>query len=288
MRIVEEDLVDWEPLRIRFIPKSQFHDPHRFAMELENWCQTNAGQTRSDCDIRYWKIIQTTPPLIEAICEHLTKKALRRLAQHLSKRCPELDHLVIGDHLHGQSAGLSFDWVHLPPAEVNLLGSDHLVTAVAIAYTPVTLGQFNEFTKLVGYTPVPDLLEYPGYLIRNFQANYGNSQKLPLFGLTYDDAAAYCEWAGLRLPFEPELHHFFASLARQRRKFNWSGDCWTASSPAPDQFVVRNGPYDVNSLTEPLQHFRKELHRHHYEYPEAPCFRVARSARQPRRAKFDP
>lgn len=275
--IVEEDLVDWEPLRIRFVPKSSFDDPDSLAAEIEDWLKTNAVNPRSDCDIRYWEISRRDSSLVEAVCEHLTKKALRRFARHISKRCPDLERIIVGEHIDGYPRGLSFDWVLLPKDIVTINGLQCPVDPVAISFTPVTLGQFTEFMNQTGYTPVPDKIEYEGYLVSNFQLNHGTSPKLPLFGVTYDDALAYCEWARLRLPSEPELHHFFISCVKQHRRFNWSGECWTTTSTSPDVFIVRNGPYHVSSSNQPLERYRKELHRHHYQCLEAPCFRVART-----------
>jgi hypothetical protein len=282
MKIIAEALVDWQPLQIRFFPRSKFEAPGTLVRCLESWFQTNASRPRSDCDIRYWNVTREDPALVEAVCEHLTNKALKRLAQHLAKRCPELDRIVIGETTAGApvvaaGGGLSFDWAPLPAATVDLNGARHIVEAVAISFTPVTLGQFTQFLDATGYTPVPDKLEYADYLISHFQLNHGKSPKLPLFGVTHDDAVAFCEWAGLRLPSEPELQHFFVSMIQEGRQFKWSGACWTSTAPAPDTFIVRDGPYRAESLREPLDSYRKTLHRQHYQYLEAPCFRVART-----------
>src|SRR5688572_7053800 len=113
MRIVEVDLVDWEPLRIRFMPKAKIADPELLAAEIENWFTTNAAKARADCNLSYWQIISKTSAQVEVACEHLTRKALSRLGRDMAKRCPDLDHLVIGEHLDGQPGGVSFDWTLL-------------------------------------------------------------------------------------------------------------------------------------------------------------------------------
>ena len=277
MRVVAEDFVEWEPLVIRFIPKARFDNPSLVVACLESWCQENAANTKSDCDIRFWKVTLESDGMIEAIVEHLTPKSVARLARSIAKSCSELDHIKIGEPLEGFPAGLNFDWVRLPATEIELNGAIHRVDPVAISFSPVTFGQFTEFMKETDYVPVPDTKEYDGYLVEYFRVNYGPSPKTPLFGVTYDDAIAFCTWAHLRLPSEPELHHFFHSLASQGKQSKWSGECWTATSTKADTFVVRNGPYP-GSLGMPPERFRKELHRHHYMHLEAPCFRVARSS----------
>src|SRR5262249_39518261 len=277
MQIIEEDLVDWEPLRIRFLPRSKFADPHLLATEIANWCKTNAAKKRADCDIRYCEVVSRNAAVVEVVCEHLTKKSLGRLGRDVAKQCPDLDRIVIGEHIEGCPDGVSFDWAFLPAADVDVHGARHAVDPIALSFTPVTIGQFVEFIETTGYTPVPDRIEYEGYLVSNFQLNHGKSPKLPLFGVTYDDARAYCDWVQLRLPTEPELHHFFVSLVREGLKFGGSGECWATQARAADVFVVRNGQYRMESLNEPMDQYRKELPRHHYQYLEAPCFRVART-----------
>lgn len=277
MRIIEEDLVDWEPLRIRFVPKSTFPDPTAFARDVEEWLRANAEKTRSDCDLRYWDVSANEVGAIEAVAEHLTKNSLQRLARHIAKRHPELDQIVIGERIDGAPTGLSFDWVLLPEDEIQLDGVSFQVDSVAIPFTPVTIGQFVEFMEATAYIPVPDRIEFEGFLVDNFRFSHGKSPKLPLFGVTYDDAVAYCEWARLRLPTEPELHHFFKFCVTQEREFQWSGECWTSTSTAADVFVVRDGPYHVEAFEDSLDRYRKTLHRHHYQLIEAPCFRVART-----------
>ena len=137
---------------------------------------------------------------------------------------------------------MKFDWVRLPAADIEFNGAIHRVDSVAISFSPVTFGQFTEFMRETDYMPVPDTKEYDGFLVENFRGNYGPSPKTPLYGVTYDDAFAYCMWAHMRLPSEPELHHFFIPSPAQGKQSKWSGECWTSTSPREDTFVVRNGP----------------------------------------------
>jgi hypothetical protein len=147
MRVVAEDLVDWQPLVIRFIPKGKFDDPSMVVACLEAWCQENTAKAKSDCDLRFWKVTLASDGMIEAIVEHLTPKSVARLARSIGKSCPELDHVKIGEPLKGFPAGLKFDWVRLPAAEIELNGAIHRVDSVAISFSPVTFGQFTEFMK---------------------------------------------------------------------------------------------------------------------------------------------
>lgn len=277
VRIVELDIVDWEPLQMRFVPSGVFSDREAVISHLQSWFADNAAATRPDCDIRSYKVLQSESPSIAAVGEHLTKKALRRLVNSIARRFPELAVVEIGEKIEGFPAGVIFDWVTLPDATVTL-DREYSVLRFAISFTPVTIGQFVQFMDETDYTPMSDRIEnHPGYLVDHFRLNFGNSPKLPLFGVTFDDASAYCDWAGVRLPSEPELHHFFVSMVQQGRTFRWSGECWSTTTYGDDMFVVRDGPYREGALGNPFDHYRKVLHRHHYQFLEAPCFRVARS-----------
>ena len=136
------------------------------------------------------------------------------------------------------------------------------------------MAQFEQFMRATSYKPIPDLAEYDGFLIENVRGTFGASPKIPIFGVTYDDASAYCEWAQLRLPSEHQLAHFFEDSVRRHRKFNWAFPCWTSTSTAPDQFVARDGPYVAAASDWPIERRRLVLHRHHYGWPLPACFRV--------------
>ena len=110
MKIIEEDLVDWEPLLIRFVAVDQLRTDRRaeLAAFLEQWFKENAAAQRSDCDIRYWDVRIDD---LTAICEHLTPAALRRLLKSLGGRFPEIGHVRIGVALDGIPSGLDFKWM---------------------------------------------------------------------------------------------------------------------------------------------------------------------------------
>ena len=275
--IVELDFVDWEPLHLRFVPTTEFHDPESLAAYVRKWFEENAAKPRADCDVRYFDVREATPAGVAAVGELLTRKAVRRLVDSVARKSAELDRVELGEGIEGAPQGLSFDWVTLPDPRV-ASDATRSLDRFAVSFTPVTVGQFEEFLKATCHVPLADRLENDlGYLLGNFRLNFGKSPKIPLFGVTYDDAIAYCEWAGLRLPTEPELDLFFVTMCTLERKFDWSGECWSSTSDGGDRFVVRDGPYRKESLSDPVERYRKSLHRHQYQMLQAPCFRVARS-----------
>lgn len=107
MKIHEEDLVDWEPLVMRFIAATEVPADRRLALGvfLEDWFRKNADAKRADCDIRAWNVDAQE---LTASCEHLTRSALRRLTKALERRFPEIDHVRIGITFDGVPSGLDF------------------------------------------------------------------------------------------------------------------------------------------------------------------------------------
>ena len=216
---------------------------------------------------------------IVAQCELMPADAVTSLADDVGEQFPEYTELRLGMQIDGPTSCDELDWVAVPAGDVIVRNSARTVAAFEITFTPITLGQFREFLDATLYTPVPDQIEdNPGYLIDHFTLNFGPSPRQVLFGVTNDDAVAYCEWAGLRLPTEVELARFFEWAVRDRRKFDWGGECWTSTTTEKDKFVSRNGPYHPEALEWPEARHRTLLHRHQYQFLEAPCFRVVKTA----------
>jgi formylglycine-generating enzyme required for sulfatase activity len=94
------------------------------------------------------------------------------------------------------------------------------LSAYAIDLTPVTNIQFAAFLQATGYRP-----EQP----ENFLAHWGGNsvpaglEDHPVVYVSLEDARAYAQWAGKRLPTEPEWQH--AAQGVEQRRYPW-GDDW--------------------------------------------------------------
>ncbi|HUG91321.1 MAG TPA: SUMF1/EgtB/PvdO family nonheme iron enzyme [Planctomycetaceae bacterium] len=276
MKIIYEDTVDWEPLHMRFClrgtPTAELRES--LASFVLEWIRQRERE-----DPEKWRFCEYSTNIrpsgtVEAFCELMPQDEVQILADAVADRFPFVAELRLGERQTGPASLGKIDWVRIPADRVVIDGVAYDVADFTIGFTPVTLGQFCEFLDATGHTPIPDAIEYPGYTIEYFKLNYGQSPRIPLFGLTFDDAIAFCDWAGFRLPTDPELRLFYETTTiKSPRKFTWDGENWTSTATGPETFYVRQGPFRERPPAD-KDPFRKPLHRHHYQQLEAPAFRV--------------
>jgi hypothetical protein len=225
MKVVHEDSVDWEPLHIRFrlkgSPSKDLCDS--LATFVVDWMRNREMESPEKWRFCEYSAKVLPSGTVEASCELIPPDEVDQLAGAVAANFGFVAEMRLGEPEPGSQTLKNIDWFDVPERRVTIGGMVFDVDGFAISFTAITAGQFCEFLDESGWQPIPDKVEdYPGYTISHFTLNYGQSPKIPLFGLTHDDAMAFCDWSGYRLPTDAELRLFYEAVAAQtRRKLKW-------------------------------------------------------------------
>ncbi|MDX1931771.1 MAG: formylglycine-generating enzyme family protein [Capsulimonadales bacterium] len=89
---------------------------------------------------------------------------------------------------------------------------------------PVTIGQYRRFMQATGHpAPVDPTVHGPWNSAWQDGRPLPDTGNLPVSSVSWEDAVAYCEWAGARLPTEAEWE--YAARGPQGNVFPW-GNSW--------------------------------------------------------------
>jgi formylglycine-generating enzyme required for sulfatase activity len=106
------------------------------------------------------------------------------------------------------------------------------LTDVYVDLTEVTNARFAKFVDAAAYKPQGDWRRYAD--AANFDPRFFDTERgeHPVVNVTWNDAAAYCQWAGKRLPFEAEWEK--AARGQDGRRWPWGNE------PHPEFANVEN------------------------------------------------
>ena len=108
---------------------------------------------------------------------------------------------------------------------------------------PVTCSKFQQFLVATGYKPADQTNFLKGWTGTGYPAGWA---KKPVTWVSFEDATAYCSWAGKRLPQEWEWQ-FAAQGGKKYNRFPWGNGPDPTAMPWPQGGQTLVPPDDVDA-----------------------------------------
>jgi Sulfatase-modifying factor enzyme 1 len=268
---------------------------------FSDWMREREEQEICDCTRKHLSVKHAkNRQRAEVLCGWFCDQCLPRLEAAITAAFPEVISVTLGTDLSPY-----------PPPELRFIqlshatahfedGSTRSLPPYEIARSPVTIGQFDQFTASTGY--VTDC-ERAGAGSFRFDETIEpirpqDRGNIPVHNVSFNDSLAYCQWANVRLPTEAEL--LAAALIdprvmdqRQWRDFMFgqTGRFQIANYPnaldglggsefvtidgRTDTAVIRNGPFYVRQVGWESASYHRSVWRRN-QYGLMVGFRVCR------------
>jgi hypothetical protein len=297
VKVARRDLIDWETIHMTLRAERELSDEEigKVRQLLATW-PTEKAPPRDGGHSCPVAISQDSPDRT-TLCffweKWFPEAWFEPLAAALSEELPSLCLLEIG---HDFEPPYRDDaaFIAVPPKVVELEdGSKVKVQPFEIAKYTVSIGQFDRFTHETGYKTVAEQQDYETFRSNQFIGDVPAQKRhsLSAFCISYRDALAYCEWAGVRLPTEVEWvaaaviddricdgEEFYARYSELRNDpaaLVKTSDEMTGTVVDGRFVVVRSGPHLVRSQRYSASKYVR--HRRSFSNCEDPIvFRVCK------------
>jgi len=250
MKITYLDMIDWEPLKMKFIPKRRSQpDTNAASAFIQSYFKECAEEDLDpDCPIREWDVRVGPSGSIIALCEFISEDRIHDLANSLVARFPQYVKVELGERAKGLPQSKSIIWVNFDETTEASDGSTVSIGPFAISRFHITIEQYVDFLGDTKYVPFMYRHGKVRDIITSFMgcqiAEGGKSQmRWPVTHITLEDAESYCRWLGVRLPTAAELTVFCKWVVNEKVQMQFTSDCWTSTQTDDGQSVVLMMPW---------------------------------------------
>ncbi len=217
MKVQKNKILSWEPLEIKFVPEKK---KEGWEKEVFSWLQgwekdrlIIAGNLKtSQIPLEYYVAEITSDGTVVVHIEWLCEKSLLIFENYIKQKGKNIKSLIIGDDIECEDEiepfKLEVEFIEIPEKSIQFEdGKIIKVNSFTISKYPIIVGQYDQFVKATNYITTNEQ-QGEEMTYRKNHCLYGMSESEMIsstaFWLSYQDAIAYCKWAGLRLPKEEE------------------------------------------------------------------------------------
>jgi Sulfatase-modifying factor enzyme 1 len=269
MIVEKADTIDYEPLAFELTPTPGTDlSPADVEAFLEDWLKRRDEQPDCDfgCPYKYLDVSDGIRGRVEVAIQWLCDQCMEVLFPALEARFGNIERIYVG---HEPEA-----FVQPPPPPATIAfpgrtvtyedGRSEEVAPFTIANFEVTVAEMDKFCAATGYVTSAERRGQAALTFRdNAYLDVQEADQRDIYRadfLSYDDAAAYCAWAGYRLPTEGEFlvaalmddqehdgwpeHKIVVELLANGGIMSLRGTVIT-DTRVDDLIVVRDGPHVV-------------------------------------------
>lgn len=270
MEVVRNPLFSWEPAVITIftvVPVDE-HYLVQVREALQNALSGRDNRKECQCFQQYIDISQRGPNEVRVLCEWLCAVCLPKVLGEIEKNVPQAERFELGllpkpDPFKSRLLLIAAKRVLFEN------GQQVFVQEFSISLREITVREFSTFCKGSQFKTVA---EKQGSM-STYQSNFGlrdfsTEAKLDRAAtyLSFDDAQAYCKWAGKRLPteaeflaaalldneirktYDPETEQMVRLLLAEGKLPSFVGANITSTVADNDSIVMRSGPKYVREI----------------------------------------